>query len=85
MPVWLLVTGALLAGALPPGLALSARGPAEHRLVGLQLVSSVVVIVLVTASLGVGRPDYLIVPLVLVLLGFAGTLVFTRLAGESDD
>lgn len=83
--VWLLASGILLAGGVPPALILSSRGTAVHRLVGLQLAGSVVALAVVTMSLGLGRPDYLIVPLVLVLLSFAGTLVFTRLADRVDD
>ncbi|WP_063043067.1 MULTISPECIES: monovalent cation/H+ antiporter complex subunit F [Nocardia] len=82
---WLLASGVLLVGGIGPALLLSARGTAAHRLVGLQLVSSLLIVVLILLSLGLGRPDYLIVPLVLVLLSFAGTLVFTRLLGVRDD
>ncbi|WP_019925454.1 monovalent cation/H+ antiporter complex subunit F [Nocardia sp. BMG111209] len=83
--IWSVATAALLVGAVPPGALLAARGPAAHRLIGLQLIGSVVPLALVTLSLAVRRPDYLIVPLVLVLLSFAGTLVFTRLIDPSDD
>ncbi|WP_433726789.1 monovalent cation/H+ antiporter complex subunit F [Nocardia sp. CA-129566] len=82
---WLLASGVLLAGGIGPAVLLSSRGRSAHRLVGLQLVGSLLVVGLVTLSLGLGRPDYLIVPLVLVLLSFAGTLVFTRLLGVRDD
>ncbi|WP_433756830.1 monovalent cation/H+ antiporter complex subunit F [Nocardia sp. CA-135398] len=82
---WLLASGVLLVGGIGPALLLSGRGTAAHRLVGLQLVGSLLILVLISLSLGLGRPDYLIVPLVLVLLSFAGTLVFTRLLGVRDD
>ncbi|MFX0581258.1 monovalent cation/H+ antiporter complex subunit F [Nocardia nepalensis] len=82
---WLFASGVLLTGGIVPALLLSSRGTAAHRLVGLQLLGSLLIIVLVLLSLGLGRPDYLIVPLVLVLLSFAGTLVFTRLLGVRDD
>lgn len=83
--MWTVASIALLAGATPPAIWLSARGTAAHRLVGLQMVSTVTVLVLITASLAAGRSDYLIVATVLVLLAFAGTLVFTRLIGAGDD
>ncbi|NKQ54320.1 hypothetical protein HFP15_15650 [Amycolatopsis sp. K13G38] len=58
---------------------LAFRGNAVRRLVGLQLAGAVTVLLLVLVSLGEGQSSYLIVPLVAVLLSFAGTLVFTRL------
>ncbi|WP_067674918.1 MrpF/PhaF family protein [Nocardia miyunensis] len=82
--IWLTASAVLLIGAIAPCLVLTAHDTAAHRLVGLQLISSVTTIVLVAVSLGVGRPDYLIVPFVLALLSFAGTLVYTRLIGASD-
>ncbi|PSR69195.1 hypothetical protein C8258_04580 [Nocardia sp. MDA0666] len=83
--MWTVASIALLAGALPPGIWLSARGIAAHRLVGMQMVGTVTVLVLITISLAAHRPDYLIVATVLALLAFAGTLVFTRLIGAGDD
>ncbi|MBF6060039.1 hypothetical protein IU500_00015 [Nocardia terpenica] len=82
--LWLAAGFVLLVGAIPPGIWLSVRGSAPERIIGLQLVGSAGGLTLVAISLGVSRPDYLIVPLVLVLLTFAGTLVYTRLTGESD-
>jgi multisubunit Na+/H+ antiporter MnhF subunit len=72
---------ALLVGGIGPGLVLACRGDAVQRLVGLELTSSLGLLTMLVVIQGVGRPSYLIVPLVLVLLGFAGTLVFTRLLG----
>ncbi|MFF0500149.1 MrpF/PhaF family protein [Nocardia aobensis] len=83
--MWTVASIALLAGALPPAIWLSARGIAAHRLVGMQMVGTVTVLVLITISLAAHRPDYLIVATVLALLAFAGTLVFTRLIGAGDD
>ncbi|WP_225726326.1 MULTISPECIES: hypothetical protein [unclassified Nocardia] len=59
MPVWLLVTGALLAGALPPGLALSARGPAEHRLI---VVSATVTALLLALVIQTAKRHGTVVP-----------------------
>lgn len=73
----------LVVGGVAPGVALACRGTPVRRLVGLQLVASVSVLVLMLLGQAQGQSSYLIVPLVVVLLGFAGTLVFTRLSGSS--
>ncbi|WP_067903867.1 MrpF/PhaF family protein [Nocardia vaccinii] len=83
--IWLLAGAVLLIGAVGPGLVMTARSAAAHRLIGLQLISSEVTLALIAVSLGVGRPDYLVVPFVLALLSFAGTLVYARLIGASGD
>ena len=72
----------LIIGGLIPGLVLVSRGEPNVRLIGLQLLSGVTVLVLLLLAQGFGQPQYLIVPLVLVVLAFAGTLVFTRLLGR---
>lgn len=83
MTFWLVATGVLLVGGLGPALWLSARDGPLDRLVGLQLTGSVAVLLLLVLSQAVNQSGYLIVPLVLVLLGFAGTLVFARLLRPS--
>lgn len=80
--IGLLPAAALLIGGLVPGLILLARGAPAARLVGLQLLTGVTVLAMVLLAQGYGQSQYLIVPLVLVLLAFAGTLVFTRLLGR---
>lgn len=75
--VWL--AGLLVLVLAGPGLVLAARGSATARLVGLQLASAVTVLLLMVLAIVLGQPSLLIVPLVTVLLSFAGTLVFTRL------
>jgi multicomponent Na+:H+ antiporter subunit F len=72
----------LLIGGLIPGLVLVSRGDASVRLIGLQLQNGVTVLALLLLAQGFGQSQYLIVPLVLVVLAFAGTLVFTRLLGR---
>jgi len=79
---WLLFTGVLLVVGLAPAMYVGARGATASRLLGLQLTGTVSALVLIAYSAAVGQPSYLIVPLVLVLLSYAGTLVFTRLGGE---
>lgn len=81
MTAWSLAVAALLVGGLLPGLLLSSRGTATDRLVGVQITSAVAVIVLLLMSQDAGQSSYLIVPQVLTVLSFAGTLVFTRLLG----
>ena len=77
---------ALLVGGLLPTLAIASRGEPIHRLIGLELVSAVIVLVLILFSqLAQGQSYDLILPLVLVPLSFAGTLVFTRLLGARPE
>lgn len=78
---WLLACGALLVGGLGPGLWLTLRGSAAHRLVGLELTGATAALTMLLWCQAIDQPSYLIVPLVLVLLSFAGTLVYTRLLG----
>ena len=79
MTPWLLGAIVLMVGGLGPALWLGSRGEPVYRLVGLELGSSLTVLVLLLLSQVAGQAQFLIVPLVLVLLSFAGTLVFTRL------
>lgn len=69
----------LAAGGLAPALLLAARGSAAERLVGLELAAAVATLGMVVLTVAFGQSSYLIVPLVFVLLAFAGTLVYTRL------
>ncbi|HEY2193586.1 MAG TPA: monovalent cation/H+ antiporter complex subunit F [Actinomycetospora sp.] len=79
MSPFLLLAGVLLLVLAGPGLLLASRGTAVARLAGLQLAQAVAVLLLTVLALVLGQPSLLIVPLVTVLLSFAGTLVFTRL------
>ena len=79
MNPFLLLSGVLLVVLAGPGLLLAGRGTATARLAGLQLASAVAVLLLTVLSVAMGQPGMLIVPMVTVLLSFAGTLVFTRL------
>jgi multisubunit Na+/H+ antiporter MnhF subunit len=76
---WLLACTVLTVGALMPALWLTATGRPEQRLVGLQLGGSVLVLELLLLAQALGQSSYLVVPVVLVVASFAGTLVFTRL------
>jgi multicomponent Na+:H+ antiporter subunit F len=79
---WVLFAAVLMVAGLGPALVVGARDKGLYRLAGLQLAGPVTVLALVAVSVIVGRPSYLIVPLALVLLSFAGTLVYTRLLTE---
>lgn len=79
MSGWLIFSGVLLVAGLAPALYLGARGTGIARLVGLQFGGSVTVLLLVALTVVFGQPSFLIVPLALVLLTYAGTLVYTRL------
>jgi multisubunit Na+/H+ antiporter MnhF subunit len=76
---WLFGAVALLIGAVVPALWMASRGSPPARLVGLQFVSTSVVLVLVLLAKVYGQGSYLVVPMVLALASFAGTLVFARL------
>jgi len=76
---WLVAVLVLMVAGLGPSLWLGSRGSAAERLVGVELGSAVTVLILLLLSQAAGQSSLLIVPLVLVLLSFAGTLVFTRL------
>jgi multisubunit Na+/H+ antiporter MnhF subunit len=84
MTAWLLATVVLLAGGLLPTVFLASTGDPVERLVGLELGGAVTTVVLLLLSQAAGQSSYLIVPLVLVILSFAGTLVFTRLLGRGS-
>jgi multisubunit Na+/H+ antiporter MnhF subunit len=77
--VLLLAAAVVVTGAVTPAMLLLGRGSPVERLIGLELLGSVTVIVLMLLAIGFGQPQYLIAPLVLVVLSWAGTLVFTRL------
>jgi multisubunit Na+/H+ antiporter MnhF subunit len=76
---WLLACDVLVVIGLVPALWLGATGDEISRLVGLELAGAIITITMLAFIQAVNQPSYLIVPLVLVLLSFAGTLVFTRL------
>jgi hypothetical protein len=76
---WLLGAAALLIGGMAPALVLASRGDPVHRMLGLVLGGQVATLALLLLAQGFGQPSYLIVPLVLAVLSFPGTLVFTRL------
>jgi multisubunit Na+/H+ antiporter MnhF subunit len=77
--IWLVCCLILTLGAAAPALLLAMRGGPVSRLVGLQQFGAVAVLALMLLAQAVAESAYLIVPLALALLSFAGALVFARL------
>lgn len=77
MNAWLLGASVLLAGLVPCGIA-SFRGDTMERLVGLEMASMVVTLLLVMLAEGIGQVNFYDLPLALALLSFGGGLVFAR-------
>jgi multisubunit Na+/H+ antiporter MnhF subunit len=78
----LMVCALVLLLALVPALGLASYGEPLQRLIGLELVSGIGATFMLVLALMTQQSYYLSVPLVLVPLSFAGTLVFTRLLGR---
>lgn len=78
---WVVI--ALLVAAAGPCLLAVCRGTPGERLVALQCVSVVMTLALAVLSVGLHRPSYLDVPLVLALVSLAGSLVFARFFGRA--
>ena len=77
---------ALIAGGLLPVLVLCSRGDPGERLIGLDLLATILTFCLILLSeVGPGQSYDLILPLVLVPMSYAGTLVFTRLLGKREE
>ena len=79
MNLWLTGAIILLAGSVAPAMWLASRGGPASRLAGLEVGSVAVTLELMLFAQATGESQYLIVPLVLALVSFAGTLVYTRL------
>jgi multicomponent Na+:H+ antiporter subunit F len=73
----------LLVGGCGPCLVGVCRGTPGERLVALQCLSVVSALTLVVLAVGLDRPSYLDVPLVLALVSLAGSLVFARFFGRA--
>lgn len=75
----------LMVGGLGPALLISSRGAPLDRVVGLELTSSIGVVIMLLIAQITDQSYYLAAPLVLAPLSFAGTLVYTRLLGRPED
>lgn len=85
MTVWLVAAGTLTVAGFGPAMILAYRGPTTHRLLGMALAGATGTLVMLLLCQAFGQSSYLILPLALALLSFAGTLVFTRLVTPGDD
>jgi multisubunit Na+/H+ antiporter MnhF subunit len=74
---WLVAGTALLVGLLPC-LVVCLRAPIMDAVVALELTGVVVTLVLLVLAEGFDRSSYMILPLVLSVLSFAGSLVYVR-------
>jgi multisubunit Na+/H+ antiporter MnhF subunit len=79
------VCALVLLVALLPALLVASRGDGVDRLVGLELVTGVGTALLIVLAQATKQSYYLSVPLVLVPMSLAGTLVYTRLLGRRGD
>lgn len=79
MSPWLAGAIVLLAVGLPAAGWIASRGSPVERLVGVEMGNVIVTLELILFSQAVGQSSYLIVPLVLAVVSFAGTLVYARL------
>jgi multicomponent Na+:H+ antiporter subunit F len=82
-PVLGVIVLVLLVGAAGPCLVAVCRGEPGERLVALLSLSVTLTLVLLVLSVGLSRPSYLDVPLVLALVSLAGSLVFARFFGRA--
>jgi multisubunit Na+/H+ antiporter MnhF subunit len=77
MNVWLLAALALMLGLIPCSIVIY-REPPMDRLVGLELASVIVCLLLLLIAQGLHRPPFFDLALAAALLSFAGGLVFAR-------
>lgn len=84
MSGYAVLTLVLLIGGLGPVLAMGAIGHSFNRLVALEMGSSIGILFMLIFVEVSNQPSELILPLVLVPLAVAGTLVFTRLLRDCD-
>jgi multicomponent Na+:H+ antiporter subunit F len=75
--VWLLAALALILGLVPCAIVTFREAPMD-RLVGLELASVIVCLVLLLVAQGIHRPPFFDLALAAALLSFAGGLVFAR-------
>jgi multisubunit Na+/H+ antiporter MnhF subunit len=81
MNVWLIASIAVSVTLIPCA-DMSLRGNPERRLVGLEMTSIIVTILLVMLTIGFGRLPFIDLPLALAIMSFGGGLVFARFLGK---
>ena len=77
MNPWIL-TASVTGACLIPCAWSCLHGSAEKRLVGLEMATIVVIIVLVLLTIGYGRLPFIDIPLTLAILSFGAGVVFAR-------
>lgn len=77
MNLWLIAALALLVGLVPCSIVIYKEAPMD-RLVGLELASVIVCLILLLIAQGIHRPPFFDLALAAALLSFAGGLVFAR-------
>jgi multicomponent Na+:H+ antiporter subunit F len=71
-----------VSSALIPCADMCLRGTPERRLVGLEMASILVTIVMVLFTVGFGRSAFIDLPVALAIMSFGGGLVFARFLGK---
>jgi multisubunit Na+/H+ antiporter MnhF subunit len=79
--VWLVAATTLLVALVPCGWVVM-HGRLTDALVGLELASTLVTLVLVLLAEGFHRSSYFVLPLVLGGLSFVGALAYIRFLGD---
>lgn len=77
MNLWDMAGAAVCLGYLPCAW-MSLRGPAERRLVGVEMTGLLTTIVLVLFTVGFGRLPFIDLAVALAILSFGSGLVFAR-------
>lgn len=77
MNLWLWAASGILAALVPCGVVCF-HGPAEDRLVGLEMAANLVALELLLFAEGFHRSFLFDLPLALALLSFGSAMVFTR-------
>ena len=77
MNLWLLA-GAAVSAAMVPCAFLALRGPAEQRLVGVEMTGLLLTIALVLFTVGFGRLPFIDLAVTAAILSFGSGLVFAR-------
>jgi multicomponent Na+:H+ antiporter subunit F len=73
-----MVSALITSGCLIPCAWTCLRGSAERRLIGLEMTTVIVILLLALLSVGEGRLVFFDLPLTLALLAFGASLVFAR-------
>ncbi|WP_031470548.1 hypothetical protein [Sciscionella sediminilitoris] len=81
MTVWLMLLLALTLGAFAPAVWLGCTGGRGRRLLGLEFAGVALTLMILVWCQAWGQSSSMMLAFALVVLSFAGVLVFTRLLG----